>query len=149
MLPSGLSFKICNAAQVDLMLGNEDALLGAVMNLLNNAIEAIAGNGEIILTVQQIDQASLQIKIQDNGPGIDDKTRQRLFEPFYTTKVKGTGLGLAVVDSVARAHSGSVYCESNKDGGASFILQLPCINQYITTFSTDGCQQMENSYETV
>ena len=145
----GLEFKIINKAQVDTMLGNEDALLGAMMNLLNNSVEALVGEGRITMLVKQTDQVSLKIQIQDNGPGIDENTRRRLFEPFYTTKVKGTGLGLAVVDSVIRAHSGSVQCESKKGSGARFTMLLPCINQYITTLSEDGLDEMENSYETV
>jgi len=147
---SNVRFKINNKVSIDYMLGNDDALLGAVMNLLNNAVDVLGNEGQISVTVEQKNQAILQIKIQDDGPGIDAKTQQRLFEPFYTTKVKGTGLGLAVVDSVVRAHSGSIECQSKKGCGALFILQLPCINQYITTFSEEnGRQQMESNYETV
>ncbi len=144
-----LKFVVSNKVQADVMLGNEDALLGAVMNLLNNAVDAQTANGEISMMLDQRDQTSLQIRIQDNGSGIDEQTKQRLFEPFYTTKVKGTGLGLAVVDSVVRAHSGSVKCDSKKGVGTLFTLILPCINQYIPTLSEDGYQSMENSYEAV
>jgi len=144
-----LKFIITNDTQADVMLGNEDALLGAVMNLLNNAVEAQAGQGVITLSLNQRDQTCLQIKIQDTGTGIDKETKQRLFEPFYTTKVKGTGLGLAVVDSVVRAHSGSIQCDSKKGSGTLFTLLLPCINQYITTLSEDSCHSMESNYEAV
>jgi len=144
-----LKFIITNDTQADVMLGNEDALLGAVMNLLNNAVEAQAGQGVITLSLNQKDQTCLQIKIQDTGTGIDKETKQRLFEPFYTTKVKGTGLGLAVVDSVVRAHSGSIQCDSKKGSGTLFTLLLPCINQYITTLSEDSCHSMESNYEAV
>ena len=146
-----LKFTVNNTVKADVMLGNEDALLGAVMNLLNNAVEAQAqaGNGEISMVLNQYDQSSLQIKVQDNGVGIDEETKQRLFEPFYTTKIKGTGLGLAVVDSVIRAHSGSIKCESTKGEGTLFTLLLPCINQYITTLSEGDYHPMENSYEAV
>jgi len=145
-----LIFTIENKVQADVMLGNEDALLGAVMNLLNNAVEAkMEGAGVIIMKLSQRDQSSLQIQVQDNGSGIDSETQQRLFEPFYTTKVKGTGLGLAVVDSVIRAHSGSIRCDSTKGEGTLFTLLLPCINQYITTLSEDGCHPMESKYEAV
>jgi len=130
-------------------LGNEDALLGAIMNLLNNAVEADQDKAMVTMKLEQVDQTSLQIQIQDNGPGIDESTRQRLFEPFYTTKVRGTGLGLAVVDSVVRAHSGSIQCESITGTGTLFTLLLPCVNQYITSLSDNGCHKMENSYETV
>lgn len=146
---SDIKFDITNHVQVDVMLGNEDALLGAIMNLLNNAIEAEQDKAQVTMTLNQIDQTSLQIQIQDNGPGIDESTRQRLFEPFYTTKVRGTGLGLAVVDSVVRAHSGSIQCESIKGTGTLFTLLLPCVNQYIASLSDNGGHKMENSYETV
>lgn len=146
---SQVNFSINNDIQADVMLGNEDALLGAIMNLLNNAVEAQQGEGQISMRVSQKDQTSLQIKIQDNGMGMDEETKRRLFEPFYTSKVKGTGLGLAVVDSVVRAHSGSIQCESKKGSGTLFTLFLPCINQYITTLSDEGCYELENSYEAV
>jgi len=146
---NNLNFSISNAVKADAMLGNEDALLGAVMNLLNNAVEAQTQDGVITMKVNQRDQSSLQIQIQDNGSGMDEDTKQRLFEPFYTTKTKGTGLGLAVVDSVVRAHSGSIQCQSDKGTGTLFTLLLPCVNQYITNLSANGYHEMENSYETV
>jgi two-component system sensor histidine kinase FlrB len=149
LLTTDIKFTISNKVRADVMLGNEDALLGAVMNLLNNAVEAHTNQGEIIMSLKQRDQTSLQIQIQDNGLGIDNETRQRLFEPFYTTKIKGTGLGLAVVDSVVRAHSGSIQCESKKGRGTLFTLLLPCINQYIPTLSEEGLPTKESSYETV
>jgi len=146
---NNIKFDISNNVQIDEMLGNEDALLGAIMNLLNNAVEAQQDKALVTMVLNQIDQTSLQIQIQDNGPGIDSITRQRLFEPFYTTKVRGTGLGLAVVDSVVRAHSGSIQCESTKDTGTLFSLLLPCVNQYTASLSDIGCHNMENIYETV
>ena len=146
---SEIKFDISNHVQADAMLGNEDALLGAIMNLLNNAVEAQQGKALVTMQINQIDASSLQIQIQDNGPGIDKRSRQRLFEPFYTTKVRGTGLGLAVVDSVVRAHSGTILCESEKGKGTLFTLLLPCVNQYITNLSDVGCHKLENSYEAV
>jgi len=144
-----LHFTLNNKVDVDLMLGNEDALLGAIMNLLNNAVEVQQGSGQVKMLVTQQDQSSLTIQIQDYGSGIDETTKQRLFEPFYTTKVKGTGLGLAVVDSVIRAHSGSIHCESEIGRGTVFTLLLPCVNQYVTSLSEQGHQPKESRYETV
>ena len=146
---SEIKLEVTNNVHVDEMLGNEDALLGAIMNLLNNAVEAQQDKTLITMEINQVDQSSLQIQIQDNGPGIDESTKHRLFEPFYTTKVRGTGLGLAVVDSVVRAHSGSIQCESKKGTGTLFTLLLPCVNQYVTSLSENGSHNMENSYETV
>ncbi len=140
-----LKFNMTSDVRVDGMLGNEDALLGAIMNLLNNAIEVLEGKGTITMTLVQCDQNNLQIMIDDNGFGIAKGDVQRVFEPFYSTKIKGTGLGLAVVDSVIRAHSGSIQCESQLGKGTLFTLLIPCVNQFIEA----NCQSMENNYETV
>jgi two-component system sensor histidine kinase FlrB len=148
-LSRDLDFTMLKDVEVDLMLGNEDSLFGAIMNLLNNAVEAHEGQAQIEMNVNQPDHSSLQIKIQDNGVGIAPSVRQRLFEPFYTTKVNGSGLGLAVVDSVVRAHSGSIQCESGEAGGTLFTLLLPCINQYSTNLSEDNSQELENSYAAI
>lgn len=138
---SELKFSMTNDVRVDGMLGNEDALLGAVTNLLNNAVEALEGKGEITMNITQVGQDNLQIQIEDDGPGIEEDEKQRVFEPFYTTKVKGTGLGLAVVNSVVRAHSGLIRCESKKGNGTLFTLLIPCINQYILTSGCDNQQR--------
>lgn len=143
-----LEFSVSCDVRVDSMLGNEDSLLGVVTNLLNNAVEALEGKGKVIMKITQIGQENLQIQIQDDGPGIDEGKKQRVFEPFYTTKIKGTGLGLAVVSSVVRAHSGIIQCESKKGCGTLFTLQIPCINQ-TTLISENNNQQREAGYETV
>ena len=145
-----IEFYLKNQVQIDAMLGNEDALRGALMNLLNNAVEAFNGPGEIIMTVSQQDDTSLNITILDNGPGIEIQQQHRLFEPFFTTKVNGTGLGLAVVDSVVRAHSGSIQCHSEPGKGTVFTVLLPCINQYSLSLSTapEGVENKEKDYET-
>jgi two-component system sensor histidine kinase FlrB len=139
-------FTLQQDLQGDVLLGNQDALLGALMNLLNNAVEAGAGN--IALTVRQSEDSSLLIEISDDGPGIDAQQQIHLFEPFYTTKSHGTGLGLAVVDSVVKAHNGSIACRSSPGGGALFTLTLPCINQYGLGLSAASVTQ-ENSYEAI
>jgi two-component system sensor histidine kinase FlrB len=125
----GIILQISNKVQNDAMLGNENALRGALLNLLNNAIEAVGRVGCIEISVSQLDNSLLQIVIKDDGPGITAEHRQRIFEPFFTTKAQGTGLGLAVVDSVVKAHGGTVHVESAIGQGTIFSLALPCINQ--------------------
>ena len=149
MANNALTFQLKQDVQQDILMGNEDALLGALMNLINNSVDATEGKGSILMTVEQKDLANLQIQISDDGMGINAAEKQRLFEPFYTTKSKGTGLGLAVVDSVIRAHSGSIKCKSEKDEGTTFSILLPCINQTMTTLSNNGHHKMEKNYETV
>ncbi len=130
-----------------LLLGNEDALAGALLNLLNNAIEA--GANIISLTADRKAQ-DIVISIRDNGPGIAPITQKQLFEPFYTTKVHGTGLGLAVVDSVVKAHNGSVICHSQPGQGSVFILTLPILEAGLgLSLAGSGLATQENIYENV
>ena len=87
--------------------GNEDALLGILLNLLNNSVEAFAGQpGLIRLSMEQSMPGRVRIVVADDGPGIPDEVRSRIFEPFFTTRTHGTGLGLAIVDCVVRSHGG-------------------------------------------
>jgi len=148
--------QIINAAHDDVMLGNENALRGALMNVLNNAVDALgnmeSGQGLIIINVSQPDARNLKIVIKDNGPGLTKEHCQRIFEPFFTTKTNGTGLGLAVVDSVVKAHRGQVYVASAPDAGATFTFILPCVMQTPELlpggFSGKNLSQ-ENHHETV
>jgi two-component system sensor histidine kinase FlrB len=139
-------FTVDNQLQSDLLLGNEDALRGALLNLLNNAVEA--GAERIDFSVRQSDAMNIRIVIKDDGPGIDEQQQTRLFEPFYTTKSHGTGLGLAVVDSVVKAHGGSIVCNSTLGQGATFTLTLPCCCQYGLGLSAVSSTQ-ENNDEAV
>jgi two-component system sensor histidine kinase FlrB len=124
-----IDLQIVNDVQNDAMLGNENALRGALLNLLNNAVDAVGQAGCIRISVVQLDDFKLRIVIKDDGPGIAKELCQRVFEPFFTTKAHGTGLGLAVVDSVVKAHGGHVSVESAQGHGTAFTLVLPCINQ--------------------
>ncbi len=121
-----IAFQIDNQAADDVMLGNENALRGALMNLLENAVQAVADNGRIVLTVTQPERRRLQFSVADDGPGIEAEHLQRIFEPFFTTRSNGTGLGLAVVDSVISAHGGELHCVSRRPQGAVFHFTLPC-----------------------
>ena len=138
---------------VDDILGNKDALRGALMNLLSNAVEASAGKGHLQLSVFQLADKTLKIMIKDDGPGINAAHRERVFEPFFTTRTNGTGLGLAVVDSVVRAHGGSVSCDSEKGKGTVFSLLLPNIKNELYLlpggFSGRKYNEMELSNEAV
>jgi len=124
-----IDLQIINDVRNDEMLGNENALRGALMNLLNNAVDAVGHGGSIQVSVAQLGECNVRIVIKDNGPGISRELCQRVFEPFFTTKMNGTGLGLAVVDSVVKAHGGQVHVESASGEGAVFSIVLPCIKQ--------------------
>lgn len=101
---------------------NPDMVVGALVNLISNAIEWGAGNVEVGACVAG---DRLQLTVTDDGPGIAEDIAGRIFEPFFTTRSGGTGLGLAVVRSVAEAFGGTVGCERACAGGARFSLSLP------------------------
>lgn len=124
----GITWRIINDAEDDVMLGNQDALRGALMNILNNAVDAIGRGGDIQIRVSQFDD-NVRFVIEDDGPGMAPELCQRIFEPFFSTKTSGTGLGLAVVDSVVRAHGGQCECISTLGRGTVFALTLPCLGQ--------------------
>jgi two-component system, sensor histidine kinase FlrB len=108
------------------LLCNRDTLVGRVLNLLENAIQA--GGREARLKVHLYQRGErLRLCISDNGPGIDSTTLARLGEPFFTTKTTGTGLGLAVVKAVARAHQGDIQLRSRPGRGTCAILTLPLL----------------------
>jgi two-component system sensor histidine kinase FlrB len=103
--------------------GNRGALKGALLNLVENAAQACSDGGRVELSAWQSFD-SVWLAVTDNGHGIDPDTRPRLFEPFFTTRPQGTGLGLAVVRSVAEAHDGQVLCHSGP-GGTVFAIRIP------------------------
>ena len=108
-------------------LCNYDALISAVMNLVNNALEASADELAIRIRIEREDERNLALRIMDNGPGLPDEQKARIMEPFYTTKSNGTGLGLAVVQAVIRAHQGRFTVSDSPSGGlqADIILPIP------------------------
>lgn len=108
------------------LLCNRDTLVGSVLNLIENAIQAGGREARLKIHLYQRDE-TLRLCISDNGPGIDNTTLARLGEPFFTTKTTGTGLGLAVVKAVARAHQGDVQLRSRPGRGTCAILTLPLL----------------------
>ncbi len=105
-----------------------DALLRAFRNLLRNAVEAVetrADGGMIELTLGPDGRGGVEIIVGDNGAGLPEEAADRIFEPDFTRKPGGTGLGLAVVRQTVAAHGGEVRARSRADGGAEFIVRLP------------------------
>jgi two-component system sensor histidine kinase FlrB len=114
------------------ILGNKNALTGAIQNLLHNALEATRSSGieKPLINIQIYSQANnLYISIKDNGPGIAATITDKIFQPFYTSSSKGTGLGLAVVKSVVCAHQGEVSLLNQPNSGAHFVIKLPLLEQ--------------------
>jgi two-component system sensor histidine kinase FlrB len=100
-----------------------ESLIGAVLNLVINALQSEAT--EIYLTLASMDDSGIQISVEDNGTGMAQEVKAQAFSPFYTTKAQGTGLGLAVVFAVVKAHSGKVLLESTEGVGTQVNIYLP------------------------
>jgi nitrogen fixation/metabolism regulation signal transduction histidine kinase len=102
----------------------------ALHNLLKNALEAIGDHRKpqihVSTRVERIDDAAwIELAVADNGPGLPEGFGERWYEPYTTSKAKGTGLGLAVVKKIAEEHGGSVRAENRAGGGAEFRMRLP------------------------
>lgn len=115
----------CDASQ-GLLLCNRDTLVGALLNLIENAVQA-AGTGVRLKIHLYARGDSLRLCVSDNGPGIEPALLARLGEPFLTTKATGTGLGLAVVKAVARAHRGELQLLSRPGRGTCARLVIPLL----------------------
>src|SRR5947209_5165310 len=105
------------------VLGHYDPLRRAFANLLRNAAEAMQGHGAIEVAITR-DGGGLVVTIADHGPGVPDELRQRVFEPYFTTKQEGTGLGLALVRQTIEAHRGTIGVADTPGGGATFSIVL-------------------------
>lgn len=123
---AGLNLRWQCDARVGELLCNRDTLVGTVLNLVENAIQAAGRDVRLKVHLYQRGN-SLRLSVSDNGPGMSAETLARLGEPFFTTKTTGTGLGLAVVKAVAKAHQGELRLRSRPGVGTCATLILPLI----------------------
>ena len=96
-------------------------------NTLLNALEAAGEGGWVSVSARPAEDGRPEavITVADSGPGIPDELRERVFNPFFTTKDRGTGLGLAIVHQLVEAHGGSIAVGRHPAGGAMFTIRLP------------------------
>lgn len=105
-------------------LADEGQLRQVFLNLVRNSREAMRQGGTLKVRSGQSDGA-VEVVFQDSGPGMSGEVRERIFDPFFSTKSGGTGLGLAVSRQIIQAHGGSIACESAEGGGTTFTIRLP------------------------
>ena len=110
------------------LLGNANAIASALSNLVMNAIQ-IAGKESQIDVFFRAVNGELKVSVQDSGPGVPPDLHAKIMEPFFTTRSQGTGLGLAVVQMVCRAHDGRLELISEKGDGACFTMCIPLERQ--------------------
>ena len=101
-----------------------DQMTQVLMNLIMNAIQILLIGGKVNVRLYQ-KQRSVYIEIADNGSGISIENQAQIFEPFFTQRAGGVGLGLAIVRQIVQAHHGEITCSTSQLGGAQFTIQLP------------------------
>ncbi len=115
------------------LIGDREQLIQAVLNVARNAAQAMAGEGEIILRTRSLRQVTLakkryrlavELKVIDNGPGIPDAIRERMFYPLVSGRDGGTGLGLTIAQNFIQHHHGTIDCAS-RPGNTVFTMRLP------------------------
>ncbi len=108
------------------MMADPVQLQQVFLNLFLNAIDAMPDRGTLaVKTLYHAEKNSIQIAISDTGKGIDEELKDKIFQPFFTTKPKGTGLGLAITKRLIEQHGGDIYVDSSPGGGAVFNIFLP------------------------
>ncbi len=106
--------------------GNQNQLQEVILNLILNACQAMGEQGgTLVLSASSLYDSYVEVRVEDNGPGIPADKIKKVFEPFYTTKATGTGLGLFVSQRIVRLHGGTMNVESTVGKGTCFTLVLP------------------------
>lgn len=127
--PEGLKVST-NFESEFLVLGSSDKLRQALLNIVINSLQAMKGvsHPELFLSVRSGPQPqSADVRIRDNGCGMNEATRVKMFEPFHTTKPKGTGLGLAITHKILEAHKVQIHVSSEVGRGTEFQMIFPCV----------------------
>jgi signal transduction histidine kinase len=121
----GITLKMDLASESPQVLGHGNQLRQVFLNLALNALEATPRGGELYVTTAKQPEGRVVITVADNGVGIPSSNLAQIFEPFYTTKAQGLGLGLSVCQTIVEAHGGEITVESNPGEGTAFHIELP------------------------
>ncbi len=135
----GLRIETEFAPELPSVKGDPVQLQQVLLNLILNSLDAMKNEKQdsrkLVIRTENQENEQVKISVRDFGPGIDEAQKERLFEPFYTTKPTGMGMGLAITARIINAHGGAVWCENNLDRGATFSFVLPATN-----FSKGPCE---------
>lgn len=104
---------------------DEAQLRQVLLNLLRNGREAMPAGGTLRLVASSPEPGFVELAVEDEGEGVPEEIRARLFEAFFTTKPSGTGLGLAITRQLVEAHGGTIRCEPRQPRGSRFVVRLP------------------------
>ncbi|MDI6795660.1 MAG: ATP-binding protein [Desulfatibacillaceae bacterium] len=114
------------SASIPRLLLDPQQMKRALINLLDNAISAVGGKGSVtVKTSYDKNQGRVILEVADTGKGISPEAKSKLFEPYFSTKKAGMGLGLSIVSTIVTEHNGSIRVEDNRPNGARFIIEFP------------------------
>jgi signal transduction histidine kinase len=106
-----------------------EQLKEVLVNIIVNACEAMENGGSMVISEEETSEKGLgrvaAIRLRDNGPGISESMREKIFQPFFTTKEEGTGLGLSIATRIIEEHQGRLSVESKENVGTTFVITLP------------------------
>jgi two-component system nitrogen regulation sensor histidine kinase NtrY len=121
-----IEVKFRDSAKTPEFMVDREQIKRVMINLLDNAIAAIDGAGEVVVDLAYDEEIEVvRIEVSDNGEGIPPSDKMRLFEPYFSTKKHGTGLGLAIVNTIIHDHNGFIEVQDNEPRGTKFIIELP------------------------
>jgi signal transduction histidine kinase len=126
---NGVSIEAQLADGLPLIQGDRVQLQQVILNLIINAVEAMSsankGSRELRISTRKDASSEILITVQDSGPGLNPESFERLFDPFYTTKPCGMGMGLSICRSIVEAHKGQIWATRTAGPGASVQFSLP------------------------
>jgi C4-dicarboxylate-specific signal transduction histidine kinase len=124
-----VAIKLELAPELPIVFGDSIQLQQVILNLVVNGIEAMTSATDrpkmLTLRTEPESKGQIRVSVRDSGVGLNEEVMGRLFEPFFTTRAKGMGMGLSISRSIIEAHGGRLWAESNGSGGASFQFTLP------------------------
>jgi two-component system, LuxR family, sensor kinase FixL len=138
---SGVTIDLKPAPGLPKVKGDRTQLRQVILNLVINALdsvkETVSGPKWIEICCSAPTDKLIRVEISDSGPGISEGSRQHLFEPFYTTKPDGLGVGLSISRNLVEAHGGRIWQENQVEGGSRFVFTLPVDQKSISTRERD------------
>ncbi|MGD9084607.1 MAG: ATP-binding protein [Desulfobacterales bacterium] len=122
----GINFKLNNTRDIPILNLDHQQMKQALINLIDNAISALKGAGDITISVAHDPiLKKVRMEVADDGPGISDEDKTRLFQPNFSTKKTGMGLGLTIVNTIIADHNGMINVQDNAPKGAKFVIEFP------------------------
>ncbi len=131
-----INLRFAGPQEVPWLNADENEIKQLFLNLILNSIEALPEGGEVIVHLEVLPENRLRVEVSDNGPGIPPENLSHVFRPFFTTKIEGTGLGLATCKQIVAEYGGDIQVKSEVGKGTRFSIELPLSLATPRTLST-------------